>query len=189
MAAKFTQKVEQYLQAAAGMAQEEQHQQLSPIHLAIVMFEDPEGMARQAVVKASGEEAWKSICRILRKRLVRLPKVEPAPDELYPSKEFSAVLKRAQKEQKHRQDTYIGVDVLLLALLSDPEVAAAVAEAGVTKSAIEAALKEARPKVSGTYHVRWYLPCHIQCFSSTTLPCKWHVWLGVWNIVGLKPAQ
>jgi ATP-dependent Clp protease ATP-binding subunit ClpB len=52
---KFTQKVETYLSAAAELAQESSHQQLSPIHLAIVMFEDPEGIGKQAAVKAGGE--------------------------------------------------------------------------------------------------------------------------------------
>lgn len=53
--AKFTQKVESYLSAAAELAQESSHQQLSPVHLAIAMFEDPEGIGKQSAVKAGGE--------------------------------------------------------------------------------------------------------------------------------------
>ena len=54
--AKFTQKVEQYLATAAELAQESSHQQLSPVHLAIAMFEDPEGIGKQSAVKAGGEQ-------------------------------------------------------------------------------------------------------------------------------------
>jgi ATP-dependent Clp protease ATP-binding subunit ClpB len=53
--AKFTQKVEQYLATAAELATESSHQQLSPVHLAIAMFEDPEGIGKQSAVKAGGE--------------------------------------------------------------------------------------------------------------------------------------
>jgi hypothetical protein len=53
--AKFTQKVEQYLATAAELAQESSHQQLSPVHLAIAMFEDPEGIGKQSAVKAGGK--------------------------------------------------------------------------------------------------------------------------------------
>jgi ATP-dependent Clp protease ATP-binding subunit ClpB len=56
--AKFTQKVESYLSTAAELAQESSHQQLSPVHLAIAMFEDPEGIGKQCAVKAGGKKAW-----------------------------------------------------------------------------------------------------------------------------------
>jgi len=54
--AKFTQKVETYLATAAELAQESSHQQLTPIHLAIAMFEDPEGIGKQSAVKAGGKQ-------------------------------------------------------------------------------------------------------------------------------------
>lgn len=81
---------------------------------------------------------------------MRLPTIDPAPDQVYPSKDFSAVLKKAQQDQKKRGDTYLGVDVLLLALLNDSEITAAIAETGLTKHSIENALQEVRPAVSGT---------------------------------------
>jgi ATP-dependent Clp protease ATP-binding subunit ClpB len=86
---------------------------------------------------------------VLRKRLVRLPQIDPAPDSVFPSKDFTSVIKKAQTEQKRRQDAYLGVDVLLLALLHDAEVAAAISEAGMAKQALENALKEVRPEVRG----------------------------------------
>lgn len=97
----------------------------------------------------AGAETYASLIRCLRRRLVRLPTISPAPDEVYPSKDFSAVLKKAQQDQKKRGDSYLGVDVLLLALLGDSEISSAIAEAGLTKNSIEAALKDVRPEVRG----------------------------------------
>jgi ATP-dependent Clp protease ATP-binding subunit ClpB len=48
---KFTSKCESLIATAAETAQESQHQQLTPIHLAIAIFEDPEGIAKQATIK------------------------------------------------------------------------------------------------------------------------------------------
>jgi hypothetical protein len=39
----------EYLQAASSLAEEEAHQQMTPVHLAVAMFEDAEGVGRQAV--------------------------------------------------------------------------------------------------------------------------------------------
>lgn len=64
------------------------------------------------------------------------------------SREFHAVLNRAKAEQKKRGDSFLGVDVLLAALLGDAEVVAALGEAGITKQAIDNALKDVRPAVS-----------------------------------------
>ena len=54
----FTQKVTEALQSAQGLASEHSHQQLSPLHVAIVLFEDPEGVARAAVAKQVGFALW-----------------------------------------------------------------------------------------------------------------------------------
>lgn len=67
--AKFTQKVESYLASAAELAQESSHQQLSPVHLAIAMFEDPEGIGKQSAVKAGGKQLYSfSLCSFRQKR-------------------------------------------------------------------------------------------------------------------------
>ena len=55
--------------------------QVTPVHLAVVLFEDPEGIGRQAVLKCANEDTLRSIVRVLKKRLVRLPQVSPPPDQ------------------------------------------------------------------------------------------------------------
>ena len=55
--------------------------QVTPVHLAVVLFEDPEGIGRQAVLKCANEDALRSIVRVLKKRLVKLPQISPPPDQ------------------------------------------------------------------------------------------------------------
>jgi ATP-dependent Clp protease ATP-binding subunit ClpB len=144
---KFTDAVTGYLQQAAALAEEEQQQQVAPLHVAVPVFD--EGLGRQAVVKAAGDEAWRSLCRTLRKRLVRLPKVQASgggdAGEVFIGPALASLLKKAQKDARARGDAYLGADMLLLALVHDAEVGAALGEAGVPPAAVEAAVREARP--------------------------------------------
>jgi ATP-dependent Clp protease ATP-binding subunit ClpB len=142
---KFTDAVTGFLQSAAALAEEGSQQQITPLHAAVPVFD--EGLGKQAVVKAAGDEAWRSLCRTLRKRLSRQPKVQgDSGQDVFIGPALSAVIKAAQKEQRKRGDAYLGADVLLVALLHDAEVAAAMGEAGVTPGAVEAAVKEVRPE-------------------------------------------
>lgn len=45
---KLTQKTTELINTARDLALEESQQQLTPLHLAIALFEDPEGIAKQA---------------------------------------------------------------------------------------------------------------------------------------------
>ena len=44
-----------------------------------VLFEDPEGLAKQAVMREGSDETLRSILRVLRKKLVRLPSGRSSP--------------------------------------------------------------------------------------------------------------
>ena len=79
---KFTQKTIETLNNAQELAQENAHQQVTPVHAAIKLFEDPEGIAKQAILRNSNEETLRSILRVLNKKLVRLPSVDPPPDQV-----------------------------------------------------------------------------------------------------------
>lgn len=53
----MTQKTVECLNSANSLAIENQHQNLTSIHLALALFDDKEGgIAQQAVLKRSGEE-------------------------------------------------------------------------------------------------------------------------------------
>ncbi|KAK9844178.1 hypothetical protein WJX81_007123 [Elliptochloris bilobata] len=141
---KFTEKTLQALNAAQELALEHGHQQVTPLHLAIVVFEDSEGIGRQAVLKCANEDALRSIVRVLKKKLVRLPQVSPPPDQAEIGNELRKVLQNAIKLQKKRNDTYLSVDTLLLALLENKDLADALNESGLSKSQLESALTAVR---------------------------------------------
>ena len=79
---KFTRKTQEAIQNAAELAQDNSHAQISPVHLAIFLFEDPEGLAKQAVLREGNDETLRSILRVLKKKLVRQPSVDPPPERV-----------------------------------------------------------------------------------------------------------
>ena len=52
----LTKKTVEAINQASELAIENNHQQLSPIHLAIVLLEDSEGLAQQAVLKQGNDD-------------------------------------------------------------------------------------------------------------------------------------
>ncbi|KAG2439110.1 hypothetical protein HYH02_006632 [Chlamydomonas schloesseri] len=146
---KATQKVNEVLGAAIDLAKEDQHATLTPTHLAVILFEEPHGLAKVATVKVGGEEVWRSAIRVLRKRLTKQPKIDPAPDSVSPGRELSKVLSAAAKLQKDRGDAFLGTDVLLTAVINASEVSEALGEAGISKAQLESALAEVRQAAGG----------------------------------------
>ncbi len=100
----------QVLNSAQQLAQEHSHQQLTPIHVGIVLFEDPEGVARAAIAKQAGADSLNSALRMLRKALVRLPAVQTGDEsgDVYISPELKKALQAAQKLQKKKGDSFLG---------------------------------------------------------------------------------
>ncbi|KXZ42746.1 hypothetical protein GPECTOR_120g413 [Gonium pectorale] len=113
------------------------------------MFEEPQGIARSAASRVGGDETWKSCVRVLRKRLVRLPKVEPAPDSITPGRDLSKALTAAAKLQKERGDAYLGADTLLQAVIASSDVSEPLSEAGLSRAQLESALAEVRQASGG----------------------------------------
>lgn len=105
---KITTKVAEMVNAARDLAMESSNQQIYPVHLAIVMLEDGEGLAAQAVAKAGGDGAVLAALRTLKKAQVKLPSVSPQPDEVYISSELKKVFQSATKLQKTKGDSFLG---------------------------------------------------------------------------------
>ena len=90
------------------------------------------------------EDTWRATLRALKKKLVRLPSIFPAPDEVFASSELRKCLQQASKLQKKRYDSYLGVNLLLHAVLGDKDISNALMEAGVSKGQIETAIDNVR---------------------------------------------
>ncbi|KAK9793452.1 hypothetical protein WJX73_009135 [Symbiochloris irregularis] len=143
---RWTQKTVAAINAAQQLAQEHSHQQIQPTHLAVVLFEDEEGIAKRAILRLGNEETLRSVLRVLKKQLVRLPSIDPAPDQADLSASLRKVLQHASKLQKDSADSFVGVDTLLRALLENKDIATALSEAGTSRKQVESALEEVRGK-------------------------------------------
>ncbi|PRW56139.1 chaperone 1 [Chlorella sorokiniana] len=150
---QFTEKVTSLLNAAQQLAAEHSHQSLTPTHVAIVMFEDDGGVARAALAKqaAAGSDSLASVLRTLKKQLVRLPAVtsDNGSGDVFISPELRRALQAAAKLQKKKGDSFLGADVLFVAILETKEVSSALAEAGINAKQLASAVEEGR----GSMHV------------------------------------
>lgn len=72
---KITNKVSSTISDAIQLAKECGHAQLQPLHMAVCLCEDSAGLAKSCTLRAYSEDTWHSLCRVLRARLGKLPKV------------------------------------------------------------------------------------------------------------------
>lgn len=78
---QWTQKVQEAFGMALQIARENGHAQIYPLHLALALLEEDNSLGKQAVLRSVGEDGYLSLLRVLKKRLVRLPSVQPPPGE------------------------------------------------------------------------------------------------------------
>ncbi|WOG92194.1 hypothetical protein DCAR_0311454 [Daucus carota subsp. sativus] len=144
---KFTHKTNEALSGAHELAMNAGHVQFTPLHIAVSLISDPNGIFRQAVANAGGsEEAANSVERVLNQALKKIPSQSPAPDQIPASTSLIKVIRRAQSAQKSRGDTHLAVDQLILGLLEDSQVADLFKEAGVSAAKIKAEVEKLRGK-------------------------------------------
>eukprot|EP01119_Soliformovum_irregulare_P013267 TRINITY_DN3519_c0_g1_i1.p1 TRINITY_DN3519_c0_g1~~TRINITY_DN3519_c0_g1_i1.p1 ORF type:complete len:885 (+),score=322.13 TRINITY_DN3519_c0_g1_i1:72-2726(+) len=145
----FTDKTNETLRAAQEIAIEEKNAQMTPIHLALAIFAEPQGLG-QSVCKKAGAEP-QAVERSLRKALVRLPVQDPPPLEVSATQDFIRILRAGQGVQKKMGDSHLALDHIISVMFEDRTLASALGEGGLNKNALETALKETRKgkKVEG----------------------------------------
>lgn len=111
---KWTIKTQQAFQTAAELAQEAGNAEIHPILLAIALFEDSDGVAKQVVLKVGGVETYYSILRVLRRHMATLPTQDPPPERAPPSRDFLKIFSSAVKLQKKKSDAYLSATPTLL---------------------------------------------------------------------------
>ncbi|KAK1351989.1 Clp R domain-containing protein [Heracleum sosnowskyi] len=116
----FTHKTNEALSGAHELAMNAGHVQFTPLHIAMSLISDPNGIFRQAIANAGcSEEAANSVQRVIR---------------------------RAQFAQKSRSDTHLAVDQLILGLLEDSQIVDLFKEAGVSAAKIKSEADKLRGK-------------------------------------------
>ncbi|XVF54418.1 hypothetical protein PTKIN_Ptkin05aG0178600 [Pterospermum kingtungense] len=122
---KFTHKTNEALAGAHELAMSNGHAQFTPLHLAVYLTSDPNGIFYQAISNAGGENAAQATARVFNQALKKLSSQSPPPDEI------------PATAQKARGDTHLAVDQLILGLLEDSQISYLLQEAGVAPARVK----------------------------------------------------
>ncbi len=141
---QLTQKAQEAMAATQQIAARYSHQQVSPLHLLTAMLEQRDGMVPSVLEKAGGDA--KDLRERVEDALKRIPAVEgPGADQVYMSRELSAVLDAAQKNAEKLKDEYVSVEHLLLALLDKSDQVSEICnQAGITRKKVWDAVQQVR---------------------------------------------
>tara|TARA_A100001391_G_scaffold66729_3_gene42482 strand:+ start:70109 stop:72688 length:2580 start_codon:yes stop_codon:yes gene_type:complete len=143
---KFTDRARGFLQSAQTVAIRMNHQRISPDHLLKALLEDSEGMAAGLIQRAGGDpgRAVDAVDAALDKH----PAVSGSGAQQTPGLDNDAVrvLDQAEQVAQKAGDEYVTVERMLLALALAKTTAAgkALADAGLTPEALNAAITELR---------------------------------------------
>jgi ATP-dependent Clp protease ATP-binding subunit ClpB len=142
---KYTDRARGFIQSAQSLAIREGHQQFGTEHLLKVLLDDPEGLAAGLIDRSGGRsrEALAATEAALRKR----PKVEGSgAGQIYLDPALARVFASAEKAAQKLGDSYVTVELLLLALATekDSEAGKILAKAGVTPQNLNSAINALR---------------------------------------------
>jgi ATP-dependent Clp protease ATP-binding subunit ClpB len=140
---RFTQKMQEALQAAQDLASQSNHQEISNEHFLSALLDQPDGITRPLLEKI-GVQA-RRLREALATELERHPKVHGAAADLRLSNELRSVLDGAEKEMSKLKDEYTSAEHYLLALAGTNLPAAKILkELGVTPDKLMQALQQVR---------------------------------------------
>jgi len=140
---KFTQKMQEALQAAQDIASQSNHQEIANEHFLSALLDQTEGITRPLLEKI-GINA-NQLRDGLRLELERRPKVHGAAVDLRLANELRSVLDGAEKEMSKLKDDFTSAEHYLLALTgANVPAAKLLKELGVTRDKLMQALQQVR---------------------------------------------
>ena len=110
----LTIKAQELLQEAMALSREQGQQSLEPLHILAVAIKDDDSLASYLLGRAGANVA--TLRSELREAIARLPRVEAAEDNIYFSRESSAVVQRATELTRTFGDRYASVEHLVAAI-------------------------------------------------------------------------
>jgi ATP-dependent Clp protease ATP-binding subunit ClpB len=114
---KFTLRGQEAIQSAIELAERNQHQQVEPEHLLVVMLEQPEGIVRPILGKLGANVAV--ILNDTQAAVARFPRVQGG--QQYFSSRMTQIFTAAQKQADQMQDEFISTEHLLLAIVEEKD--------------------------------------------------------------------
>jgi len=139
---RLTEKTQEAIQQAQTLAQEAQHQEITPEHLLLALLQQPDGTVPPILQQVSVDPA--RVASDVKAQLDRLPKVYGA--ETYLGSRLRRLLDAASTEMERLKDEYLSTEHLLLAIVDEAngEGARVLQRAGVTREKILEALTKVR---------------------------------------------
>src|SRR6202166_207222 len=145
---RMTQKSQEGLQSAQGLALRHGHQEVDSDHLLLALLEQPEGLVPRLLARM--EVPIDTLRAEIEHELARRPSVSGPGAEagkIYLTQRLQQAFLRAEDEAKRLRDEYVSVEHLLLALLDEgpgSPAGRALARHGVTRDTFLAALTAVR---------------------------------------------
>jgi ATP-dependent Clp protease ATP-binding subunit ClpB len=143
---KLTDRARGFLQAAQTIAVREHHQRIAPAHLLKALLDDEQGMAA-GLIQAAGGDA-KAAQREVDALVAKIPSVTGSGATSAPGLDGDTmrILDQAEQVAKKAGDSYVTVERILLAMAlgKGSDVGDALARAGLTPQALNAAIERLR---------------------------------------------
>ncbi len=140
---KLTVKAQEAVQRAQHVAEERNHQQLTPLHLLLALVEEEEGIVRPLLQKIGVN--LQQLRSMINSELGRLPRVTGPAAQLTASPQIMEVFNAAQNRADQMKDAYVSTEHLLLALTEVDDAAKRILELnGVEESDVLTALQSIR---------------------------------------------
>lgn len=141
---KFTVKLQEALQEAAGFATESGHQQVEPEHLIYALLRQDDSILASVFDKL-GIQSF-AIIKLLEEDLKKIPAVAGSSASVYFSGRTNRLFTHAAKEAQALKDEFISAEHILLALLDDQDsvLVREFKKLGIDKEKVLSALRQVR---------------------------------------------
>src|ERR1700758_2554056 len=140
---KYTQKMQEALQAAQDLASQANHPEIANEHFLSALLDQGEGISRPLLEKIGANVD--QLRERLRTELERRPKIHGAAADLRLSNELRSVLDNAEKEMSKLKDEFTSAEHYLLALAgSNVPAAKLLKDLGVTRDKLMQGLQQVR---------------------------------------------
>ena len=140
---KLTTKFQEALGEAQSLAVGRDNPYIEPVHVLSALLAQDDGSAKSLLQRAGVNV--QRLSTSLDQAIDRLPKVEGAGGQVQAGRDLAGLLNVADKAAQQRGDEYIASEMFLLAIADDKgEAGRAAKEAGLSKSALVAAIEGVR---------------------------------------------
>jgi ATP-dependent Clp protease ATP-binding subunit ClpB len=140
---KFTNKAQEAINEASGIAQKNDHAQIETEHLLLALLSQGDGIVAPLLERIGADPA--KITEETETLIAAGSKVYGEAAQLYYSSAAAKVLAKAESEAASLKDEYVSTEHILIAIAaSDGKAGNLLKQAGITKNAILEALKQIR---------------------------------------------